>query len=65
MTKEELFAKFLYLLSSRKFWSLVASLVAILAGYSTGELLVWQAVTAAVAALAAYSVGTAIENRKP
>jgi len=62
MTKDELIQKLAALLTSRKFWALVASLVTVAAGYSTGDLAVWQAVTAAVAALAAYATGTAIED---
>ena len=62
MTKEQLIQKLAQLLTSRKFWALVASLVTVAAGYSTGDLAVWQAVTAAVAALAAYATGTAIED---
>jgi hypothetical protein len=62
MTWTEFSRKLLLLLSSRKFWALIASLVTVAAGYATGELQVWAAVTAAVSALAAYSVGTAIED---
>lgn len=58
----ELYAKAQAVLKSRKFWALVASLVAIAAAYSTGDVQVWQALTAVVAALAAYSTATAIED---
>jgi len=50
------------LLRSRKFWTLVGSLVVVLGGYATGEVTVWQAVSAAVAALALYSGATALED---
>ena len=50
------------LLQSRKFWALIASLVAIGAGYATGQVDVWQSVQAAVAALGLYSVGTGLDN---
>jgi|6_EtaG_2_1085325.scaffolds.fasta_scaffold06100_3 hypothetical protein len=49
------------ILQSRKFWTLVASLVAIAASYFQSQITDWQAVQAVVAAGAAYSVGTAIE----
>ena len=49
------------ILQSRKFWTLVASLVAIAASYSQSQITDWQAIQAAIAAGAAYSVGTAIE----
>lgn len=66
MAREQFFQKLLFMLTSRKFWALVASLVTVAAGYSTGEMPVWQAVTMAVGALAAYSTATAIEdNGKP
>jgi len=50
------------LLTSRKFWALVAALVTIAAGYSTGEVLVWNAVQAAVAAFAVYFGAVALED---
>lgn len=50
------------LLRSRKFWALIAALVAVAAGLFTDQLTTWQAVQAAVAALAAYSTGVAIED---
>jgi len=49
------------ILQSRKFWTLIASLVAIAASYSQNQLTDWQAIQASIAAMAAYSVGTAIE----
>lgn len=49
-------------LRSRKFWALVAALVAALAGYATGEITVWQALQAVIAALAVYSTGVALED---
>jgi len=50
------------ILHSRKFWVLVAALVATLAAFLTQEIDVWQALQAAVAALAVYSTGVAIED---
>lgn len=49
-------------LTSRKFWALITALVAIAAGYSTGELQSWQAVQAVVAACAAYSLGEGLAD---
>lgn len=50
------------ILHSRKFWVLVAALIATLASYLTDQISVWQALQAAVAALAVYSTGVAIED---
>ncbi len=50
------------LLQSRKFWALVVALVAISAGYSTGQVDTWQAVQASVAALSAYAIGTGLDS---
>jgi len=50
------------ILHSRKFWALVLALLAIVAGYATGQIDAWQAIQGAVAALAAYSTGVAIED---
>jgi hypothetical protein len=50
------------LLRSRKFWALIAALVTIAAGWSSGELNGWQAVQGVIAALAVYSTGVAIED---
>lgn len=47
---------------SRKFWVLVAALVATLAAFLTQQIDVWQALQAALAALAVYSTGVAIED---
>ena len=55
-------SSFVQVLHSRKFWALVIALVAIMAGYGTGNLDAWQAIQALVAALAAYSTGVAIED---
>jgi anti-sigma-K factor RskA len=55
-------SSFVQILHSRKFWALVIALVAIMAGYGTGNLDAWQAIQALVAALAAYSTGVAIED---
>jgi len=50
------------ILRSRKFWVLVAALLATLAAFLTQQIDVWQALQAAVAALAVYSTGVAIED---
>ena len=50
------------LLRSRKFWVLLAALVAIAAAYTSGQMDGWQAVQALIAALAVYSTGVAIED---
>ena len=50
------------LLQSRKFWALVAALVAVGAGYFAEGITVWQAAQAVVAALSAYALGVAIED---
>lgn len=50
------------LLQSRKFWALVAALVTVAAGYSTGQVDVWQSVQAVVVALSAYAIGTGLDN---
>lgn len=47
---------------SRKFWVLMAALLATLAAFLTQEIDVWQALQAAIAALAVYSTGVAIED---
>ena len=47
---------------SRKFWVLMAALLATAAAYLTQQIDVWQALQAAVAALAVYSTGVAIED---
>ena len=54
--------QFQRLLRSRKFWVLIAALLATLAAFVTQEITVWQALQAAVAALAVYSTGVAIED---
>ena len=59
MTVLEQFQK---ILRSRKFWVLIAALLATLAAYLTGQVNMWQALQAAVAALAVYSTGVAIED---
>ena len=50
------------IISSRKFWVSVASLVAVAAGYFQGQIDMWQAIQSAVGAGAAYSVATGIES---
>lgn len=47
---------------SRKFWVLIAALLATAAAYISGNIDMWQALQAAVAALAVYSTGVAIED---
>ncbi|MDP7260309.1 MAG: hypothetical protein QF376_05460 [Anaerolineales bacterium] len=54
--------KIITVLRSRKFWTLVAALVAIAAGYAQGEIDVWQALQALIAATSAYSVATGVES---
>ncbi len=50
------------LIRSRKFWVLIAALLATLAAYCTAQISVWQALQALVAALAVYSTGVALED---
>ena len=50
------------LLKSRKFWALVAAVVAVAASLATGEITELQALQLAVQALMAYIVGTGIES---
>jgi hypothetical protein len=50
------------LLQSRKFWTLIASVVSIGAGYYTGGVDAFQSLQLLIAALAAYSVTTGIED---
>jgi hypothetical protein len=50
------------LLHSRKFWALIASAVAILGVWQTGNMAGAEAANALVASLAAYSVATGIED---
>lgn len=54
--------KVIGVLKSRKFWALVAALVATSAAYFTHQIQAWQAIQAAVASLALYSTGVAIED---
>lgn len=49
-------------LKSRKFWALVAAVVAIGQAVGLGEITQWQALQALIAALAAYSTGVAVEG---
>ena len=57
-----LFEQFKKLLRSRKFWVLIAALIATLAAYFTDQISVWQTLQAVVAALAVYSTGVALED---
>ena len=50
------------LLKSRKFWALIASLVAVGGGYYTGSIAIFDALQLVVAAFAAYSIGTGLDN---
>ncbi len=50
------------ILRSRKFWVLVAAIVATLSAYLTSEIDVWQGLQALITALAVYSTGVAIED---
>ncbi len=50
------------ILRSRKFWALLAALVAVASAYCTGNIDAWQAVQALIAALAVYSTGVALED---
>lgn len=50
------------LFKSRKFWALVASLVAVAGGYYTGAIAIFDALQLIVAAFAAYSIGTGLDN---
>ena len=52
------------ILRSRKFWVLIAALLATAAACVSGEISIWQALQAAVAALAVYSTGIAIEDNR-
>jgi Mg/Co/Ni transporter MgtE len=47
---------------SRKFWVLIAALLATIAACVAGQIDIWQALQAGVAALAVYSTGVAIED---
>jgi ABC-type branched-subunit amino acid transport system permease subunit len=61
-------SKLYLLLHSRKFWALIAAIVAVATALATGQISEWQALQAAIAALAAYITGTAIDdagNMKP
>jgi hypothetical protein len=53
-------SKLKMLFQSRKFWVLLAAIVAIAGGYATGQVDGWQALQLLIAALAAYSTGIAI-----
>ena len=50
------------LFRSRKFWALIAALLATLGALLTNQIDVWQALQATIAALAVYSTGVAIED---
>ena len=49
-------------LKSRKFWVLMASLIAVAQSFSQGNISDWQAIQMVVAAGAAFSVATGIES---
>ena len=50
------------ILRSRKFWVLLAALVAVGSMYFGGRVDAWQALQAVIAALAVYSTGVAVED---
>lgn len=50
------------LLQSRKFWTLIASIVSIAAGYYTNGVDVFQSLQLLIAAFAAFSVATGLER---
>jgi hypothetical protein len=50
------------ILRSRKFWVLLAALVAVGGTYFGGRVDAWQALQAVIAALAVYSTGVAVED---
>lgn len=54
--------KILYLVQSRKFWTLVAALVVVAQMHAAGQVTDWQALQAIIAALAVYSTGVAIDR---
>jgi hypothetical protein len=54
--------KLVQVLQSRKFWTLIAALVAVGTGYFTGAVSAEASLQLAVAALAAYSIATGIED---
>jgi hypothetical protein len=49
-------------LHSRKFWALVAALLATVGTFASGQISGWEALQAIIAALAVYSTGVAIED---
>ena len=51
------------LLTSRKFWTLIASLVSIAAGYFSQGVDLFQTLQLLVAAFGAYSVATGLERK--
>lgn len=52
----------LKILRSRKFWTLLAALMAVGGAYISGQVDAWQALQAVIAALAVYSTGVALED---
>jgi len=51
------------LLHSKRFWALVAALVAIGSQYFLGEIDVWNALQLLIAALAAYQISLGLRHR--
>jgi hypothetical protein len=51
------------LLTSRKFWALIASLVSIASGYFVGGVDLFQTLQLLVAAFAAYSIATGLDSK--
>jgi hypothetical protein len=62
MPLEMTMSKLQSILSSRKFWTLMASLVVIGQQYFSGNIDDWQMIQMLVASCGAYSVGTAVES---
>lgn len=63
--KDRAMDKFKSVLASRKFWALLASLVAVAATYSSGAQdapSLWHAIDLAVAAFSVYAVATGVES---
>ena len=54
--------KITHLFRSRKFWALIASVVALIGAWQTGSMPGADAANTLVAALAAYSIATGIED---
>jgi uncharacterized membrane protein HdeD (DUF308 family) len=51
------------LLQSRKFWTLIASIVSIAAGYYVGGVNLFDSLQLLIAAFAAFSIATGLERK--